>query len=113
VSLTVVVKIDYHHLAMTISTTSTKKHPLKVWAFLNDLTLGEVAADLGVSQPLVSLWMAGRRRIGATMADRIGEMTDGAVTLEDWSWIWLEGEDREIRKEGAGRDGGRAGRMAA
>ena len=83
----------------------TKKHPLHVWAFLNDTTLREVAADLGVSQPLLSLWMSGQRRIGATMAQRIDELTDGAVSLDDWSWVWLEAEGREIRKEGAGRDG--------
>ena len=85
--------------------TTTKKHPLKVWAFLNDLTLGEVAADLGVSQTLVSLWMAGRRRIGAATACQIRDITDGAVALDDWDWLWLEGEGVEIRKPGAGRDG--------
>ena len=82
---------------------TTTKHPLRVWAFLNDLTLGQVAEDLGVSQPLVSLWMSGRRRIGASTACQIQEMTDGAVGLEDWNWLWLEGEGVEIRKHGAGR----------
>ena len=83
---------------------TTIKHPLRVWAFLNDLTLGEVAADLGVSQPLVSLWMSGRRRIGAATACQIQEMTDGAVALDDWNWLWLEGEGVEVRKNGAGRN---------
>ena len=97
---------------MAISTTTTKKHPLKVWAFLSDVTLGDVAADLGVSQPLISLWMAGRRRIGASMAYQIQEMTGGEVALDDWPWLWLEGEGREIRKDGAGRDA-KADRRAA
>ena len=98
---------------MRISSTKTTKHPLKIWAFLNDITLGEVARDLGVSQTLISLWMAGRRRIGATTAQQIAEMTDGAVALDDWSWLWLEGEGVEVRKEGAGRDGAKIGRRAA
>ena len=97
---------------MAIST-NTKKHPLKIWAYLNDVTLGDVAADLGVSQPLVSLWMAGRRRIGASVAYQIQEMTGGDVALDDWPWLWLEGEGREIRKAGAGRDAGKAERRAA
>ncbi len=98
---------------MSISTTATKKHPLRVWAFLNDVTLGDVAASLGVSQALVSLWMAGRRRMGAARAQQISGMTDGAVSLEDWPWVWLEGEGVEIRKEGAGRGGAKTGRRAA
>jgi transcriptional regulator with XRE-family HTH domain len=83
--------------------TTTNKHPLKVWAYLHDITLGQVATDLGVSQTLISLWMSGRRRIGSTMAQRIGEMTDGVVMLEDWPWLWLEAEGVEIKKPGAGR----------
>lgn len=76
------------------------------------MTLGEVASDLGVSQPLVSLWMGGRRRIGATTAQRIHELTGGAVALHDWAWLWLEGEGVEIRMDGAGRDR-KAGRNGA
>ena len=103
------VKKHYRLRTMANSTTkTTTKHPLRVWAFLNDVTLGDVAADLGVSQPLVSLWMAGRRRIAASTACQIREITDGAVSLEDWDWLWLEGEGREIRKAGAGRAGRRA-----
>ena len=105
-------KPNYHPSTMAVPTTTTK-HPLRVWAFLNDVTLGDVAADLGVSQPLVSLWMAGRRRIGATMAHRIYEMTGGEVALDDWPWLWLEGEGREVRKEGAGRDGRKTGRRVS
>lgn len=89
---------------MMTATNATRKHPLRVWAYLNDITLTGLADGLGVSQAIISLWMHGRRRIPATTASRIEEITGGSVALDDWPWVWLEGEGREIKKDGAGRE---------
>lgn len=92
----------------SIATNVTKKHPLRVWTYLNDRTLTDLATDLGVSQGIVSLWMHGRRRIPVTTAVRIEEITGGAVVLGDWAWMYIEADGTEIRKDGAGRDQPRA-----
>jgi hypothetical protein len=86
----------------------SKKHPLRLWAFANDWTITDVAAHLGVTQGLVSLWMAGRRRIPGSTAYQIKELTQGSVSLEDWPWMLLEGDGCEIRWPGAGRERPRA-----
>ena len=89
---------------MKVATGTTTKHPLRVWAFLNDLCLRDVAKSLGVSPTLISLWMSGQRRISSAQSSQIEEMTGGDVTIADWPWVWLPDEGREIKAPGAGRE---------
>jgi len=56
---------------------------LRTWAILNNTSPGEVAQHLGVSQALLSLWVAGRRRIGYGAAKEIEGITGGAGCPED------------------------------
>ena len=84
--------------------TTTRKHPLKIWAYLHDLTIVQVARNLGVSDTLISLWMSGQRRISSAQSSQIEEMTGGDVTIADWPWVWLPDEGREIKAPGAGRE---------
>lgn len=85
---------------------------LRTWTILNNTSLGEVAQHLGVSQALLSLWVAGRRRIGYGAAKEIEGITGGAACPEDWPWMWHEAERREYRHPGAGREDGAPRRAA-
>ena len=82
------------------------RRDLKVWCVMNDLSLGDIAKHAGVSRALLSLWLSGRRRIAFAQAQEIAELTAGTVNPEDWPWMWLEGEGREVKHAGAGRASG-------
>lgn len=57
---------------------------LSDWISEQDKTQLEIARQLGVTQPYLSMLASDRRRPSIEMLDRIEAHTEGAVTLRDF-----------------------------
>ena len=59
-------------------------HPLKLWLSREGRKVLWLAHELGVHPTLLPQWMAGLRPIPADQAQRIADLTHGAVPVDAW-----------------------------
>lgn len=59
------------------------KHPLTKWRTENNLTQGELAAEVEVTRWMINRIELRERRPSLTLATKIRNFTNGAVSLDD------------------------------
>ncbi|WP_157099044.1 helix-turn-helix domain-containing protein [Novosphingobium rosa] len=59
-------------------------HPLRKWRKAKGMTLAQCAQQIGTSRQVWSDWERGCHRPGATFMPRIRDLTEGAVSADDF-----------------------------
>lgn len=68
---------------LSVSYTLDDCHPLRVWAWRNDLTFSQLANKVGISPVKLSAYLCGRVKMPENIAKHFRDITHGEVSVAD------------------------------